>query len=228
MYFVHYFGKYCANYELAHSAHRLIHLNLLVIGCGGVGPVTYRIVETEMAGLYKSLEVELDDKKILFMAADKAAYFEQDRLFGQGVYVAFPMAQADIKEAGNCLAADLNTAAIFHLMRVVEIGLRWLAKHLVIKMSKSELAYSEWNGIIEQIEAKIKQEKSKPRGKKKSDALEFYHGVMGEFNAFKDVWRNNVMHSRRSYNEPEAIGVFLRVKSFMQRLSKRATERSTK
>ena len=45
----------------------------------------------------------------------------------------FKSAKDDIGAAGNCYAADLHTAAVFHLMRVAEKGMKALARHLGIK-----------------------------------------------------------------------------------------------
>jgi hypothetical protein len=47
---------------------------------------------------------------------------------------------------------------------------------------------------------------------------------MGEFEAFKDVYRNNVMHVRKSYDEHQAASVLLHVREFMDRLSAKISE----
>ena len=65
------------------------------------------------------------------------------------------------------------------------------------------LEYAEWGRVIGEIEGKINLIRHRPRGPKKTEAMEFYLGVLAEFNAFKDVWRNNVMHSRKAYSEVE-------------------------
>jgi hypothetical protein len=123
----------------------------------------------------------------------------------------------------NCLAADLHTAAVFHLMITSEYGLRALAKHLKVK-TKRTLEFSDWEAIISAIDTKLNAIKTKPRGIKKQNDLEFYRSLLTECNEFKDVWRNNIMHARRRYNEREATNVFARVRDFMQRLSTRVSE----
>src|SRR5262245_37645272 len=57
-------------------------------------------------------------------------YVEAEHVFGEAVSKAFPSAIPDIKATGQCLAADCNTAAVFHAMRAVEWGLRALGLHL--------------------------------------------------------------------------------------------------
>ena len=181
-------------------------------------------LETLLEDIVNAMPKEFHTKKFCYIPESKAQFFENDELFGEQVNKAFPSAKADIKDAGNCLAVDLNTAAIFHLMRVAEFGLRALARHLKVAMRKMPVEYAEWGKVIAQIEEQIKLKKPKARGKKQSDTLEFYHGIMGEFNAFKDVWRNNVMHSRRSYDEKEAMAAYIRVQNFMQRLAAKISE----
>src|SRR5712692_3064099 len=59
----------------------------------------------------------LKSKVFLEVAKDRSEFIEKDQLFGSRVYEAFHSARADIKEVGNCLAAECNTGAVFHLMR---------------------------------------------------------------------------------------------------------------
>jgi hypothetical protein len=122
------------------------------------------------------------------------------------------------------LAADLDTAAVFHLMLVAEFGLRALAKHLKVKI-KRDLEYADWDEVIRGIQAKLDSIKH-PRGKKRQAELEFYRPLLSECSEFKDVWRNNIMHARRRYIHHEALGVFNRVSDFMCRLATRVSETS--
>lgn len=187
----------------------------------------------ELAGCLKSvarvMQGEYEKQMFAYIPASNAHYFERDDLYGQQFHdAASPEINAEIKAAGNCIAADLSTAAVFHLMRVAEFGIRALVVHLGIPISNGELQYEDWHGLIEKVEAaipaKIKETNGGDRGDK-AEAKEFYYGVMGEFRGFKDVWRNSVMHTRSSYTAKEAIGVFERVQDFMQRLAKRISLR---
>lgn len=36
----------------------------------------------------------------------------------------------------------------------------------------------------------------------------------------KDIWRNTVSHTRKAYNQPEALAVMERVKDFMRFLAR--------
>src|SRR5580704_15527436 len=50
--------------------------------------------------------------------------------FGEDILKKFDPARDDIEEAGKCLAYGRGTGCVFHLMRVMEVGLRALAASL--------------------------------------------------------------------------------------------------
>src|SRR3989337_1503269 len=72
----------------------------------------------------------LERMKYLFIDPTLTEYVDNDSLFGGPVAMAFPSANSDLKSAGNCLAVGCDTAAVFHLMRVAELGLRAFCGHL--------------------------------------------------------------------------------------------------
>src|ERR1022692_625583 len=78
------------------------------------------------------LMAESWDRKFVQIAPSYGTYVNNDSLLGDPVKVAFPSAQNDIQHAGNCLAVECGTAAVFHLMRAVEWGLRALCRDLGI------------------------------------------------------------------------------------------------
>jgi hypothetical protein len=173
--------------------------------------------------LTSSVHSEVNVLQFAFIPVSKVEFFEKHDLFGEAVSAAFPSAQPEIKDAGNCLAADLHTAAVFHLMRAVEHGLRALARHLRVRTGQP-LEYACWEHVIRAIDRKLNALRSKPKGKKKSDELEFYGRILMECAYFKDAWRNPVSHARGRYREAQALDVFGHVRDFMQRLAERVKE----
>ena len=176
---------------------------------------------------------ELSTKKFVFIENNKAVFLEPKALFGKQVEKAFPSASEEIKAAGNCLAMDLNTAAVFHLMRAAEFGMRALAVNLKVKLTEKgktkPIEHGGWDQIIKGIENKIRERRDKyDKAPKKSrsefEFLKFCRMMADELFIFKEIWRNNTMHSISSYNEAEAKGVFYRVRDFMQRLSSQVSE----
>jgi hypothetical protein len=223
-------------------------------------PVTAESVNRAVFELKLAFLNELAPRKFVEIEKNKADFLEQKNLFGKQVGKAFPSANDEIKAAGNCLAMDLNTAAVFHLMRAAEIGMRALAVSLGVKLThkgkRKPIEHGGWNEIIEKIEKEYKgveiivhvadphdeiiqrienkiQERrgkydkstKKNQNRKEFEFLKFCRIMADELYRFKELDRDNTMHSIRSYNEAEAKGVFDRVRDFMQRLSKEVSEK---
>lgn len=212
--------RFCQKYGLKETDSGIEHLFWLMRRSG------FNISEmaATMDGIFQAFIRELVGIKCLFVEPTKIQYFEQEMLFGNEVSQSFPSAAPEIKAAGNCLSIGLDTACIFHLMRVIELGLRALAKKLKVKFKNSPVEYLTWEKIIPAIDSEIAKLNQTSKGKKKSETLAFYHGLVGEFNAFKDVWRNNTMHTRCTYDEHQALSAFNHVKGFMQRLATKVKE----
>jgi len=141
---------------------------------------------------------ELQLIRLAVIPSDKAAFFEQEDLFGiKGV--CSNELNSEIKSAGNCLAADLNTAAVFHLMRVAEYGLRGLAKMIHVKI-KHDLDLADWGELIRGIEKKVSLLELKKRTKGNEQKILFYSSLLSDLKGFKHIWRNRTMHARASYN----------------------------
>lgn len=182
---------------------------------------------SEITGIQDSLKREQEKVKFAVITPEKVQYFEQEKLFAEAVFKNFPSARDEIKAAGNCLAQGLNDAAVFHLMRTVEYGLRGFAKFLQVSIPAEELEYKDWKVGLDQIRAaaKTKTEVGLMSDKERAEAREFYNGVLSEFEGFKDVWRNSLMHTRNlPYKSGEAAAVFERVKTFMERLAVHVSE----
>ena len=166
---------------------------------------------------------ELRRRRFLRIANGRRQYLDQQHLFGHIVSDRFPNAVGDIRAAGNCLAAECDTAAVFHLMRVAEHGLRAVAKKLRVKLKhkgqNQPIEYADWNDVIVGIKNQITEARKLSRGPKKEAALQFYSDIADQCEYMKDIWRNTIAHTRRPYSGPEAIAVTDRVKAFMVRLA---------
>jgi len=193
--------------------------------------VSAQLVLREILDLESEIRMALLGRHLIIVNPEKVEFFRGgSRLFGEKVLLAFPSAKNEIQAAGDCLAVDLNTAAVFHLMRAAEFGMRALAVHLKVKLKGKPIEHGGWNEIIEQIEKKVelrrkRYDESRKKNKKELEFLKFCRIMADELYKFKEFDRNNTMHSIRSYNESEAKGVFDRVKEFMQRLSKEVSEK---
>ena len=178
------------------------------------------LILKELTKLKQRIVMESSKRKLAFIDPLYDEYFEQDKLFGDVVYDTFPNARQDIKEAGNCLAASLATASIFHLMRVAEHGLRTLAKRLRVTLihtgQRMPIEFGGWDKVITGIKNKIAEARRLPAGPKRQAKLEAYSNAADHCEYMKDIWRNNMAHARKPYTPTEAVGVMERVRDFMK------------
>jgi hypothetical protein len=166
--------------------------------------------------LHGSIIAELNASVYLMIPASERELYEQKTApFGDDVATVFPDANRDIAAAGRCLVVDEWTAAVFHLMRVLEHGLRKLATRFNVTF-----ATDSWHKVIKGIEDGITTLRNKP-GLTDADRDDITRcsEMAAEFRHFKDAWRNHVSHSRATYDEREATLIYEHVKSFMQHMA---------
>lgn len=182
------------------------------------------------ADLRRAIDTMFDDlrkRSFLEVKPELVIFLNNRRLFGQKVSGAFPEAIPDIVEAGNCLAADCSTAAVFHLMRVAEYGLRALAHDRRIKLDKNKaIDLATWEDLLRKLEDAEVAIQGYPKTPAREAQFDFFHGANMEVKRFKNKFRNRIMHSRESYDGHEAMSAFDHVKAFMEILSSRISERS--
>jgi hypothetical protein len=173
----------------------------------------------------KIAEKELKRKAFFYIPPERIKFWpkmNEPYAFGKKVADSFPSSTSDGNNAGLCLAASFSIAAVFHLMRVLEIGLSVLGSEFGIS-----LAHTNWAPAIEQIESKIRDMHKDPKWKALPDCKEqqeFYAQAASHFGILKDAWRNHAMHVRGKYTQNEAELIFENVKAFMRKLSEKLDE----
>jgi hypothetical protein len=170
------------------------------------------------------------DGKFVQVDAKFSEYVNNDSLFDEPVRKAFPSAIDDIREAGNCIAIESGTAAVFHLMRAVEWGVRALAADLGVldiprKNANIPIEFSEWDKILDQLYPAVEKKiDAMPPSPQKQETQEFYFPLLLDIRSFKDAFRNHVMHTRKSYSPKAADDILDYVRRFMTLLSTRISE----
>jgi hypothetical protein len=140
---------------------------------------------------------------------------------------AFPSLANEIDEGLDCYGLEHNTACVFHMMRIAEIGMRALARERGVSFPKHPLEWADWQNVLEQTEKKAKMATDgMPRGSKKDAIQAFYSDAIGQLHGFKDTYRNVVMHVRRNYDELDALRAINQVRDFMNRLSTKIGEKT--
>jgi hypothetical protein len=169
-------------------------------------------VESRIQKIRESVEFELQGKSFMLLPNDKVAFWKNEKPFGENVAEKFKKATEDLKEAGKCLAAGRSTAAVFHLMRVMEVGLHRLAARFKV----GGLTGKTWGTVIGEIEDVLRPRKRNPRTK---NAAVAHDPAIAYFRSAKDGWRDRVCHSNVVYSEPQAEHVYSATKGFMTELA---------
>lgn len=188
-------------------------------------PMSFSDYEAELRALRETIEDDLKEKWFYHYPDEKARLVIDRAAAWPKTIERFPSAKEDVFEAIDCHATGHYTAAVFHLMRVAEHGLRALARERSVKLPKNRpIEWANWETILQGIEKKVGQIEGHRAGPARSRALEFYRGVLGEFAAFKDAYRNDVMHARKAYDEGQSLSVLTHVREFMERLASKIGE----
>ncbi|MGO8909596.1 MAG: hypothetical protein ACLQDM_09785 [Bradyrhizobium sp.] len=176
----------------------------------------------QLAEIQQTLIDELEDRLVLCLPADKGSFYTGHDLFGPDVARQFSSASREITEAGRCLALNRNTASVFHLMRVMEIGLRALGRSL----NEPQLDPKR-NPSWEMILRRCDQEMQKPLAQRSPEwqqAESFYSTATANLRAVKDAWRNSTMHVEQTYDDETALEVWNTVRAFMRQIATRLAD----
>lgn len=193
-------------------------------------PNTFLEVAVLLDSVKKSITNEAAARLYFAVPQALSKYVHRERPLGDDVYKAFPSSHTDLTQAGNCLAYGCNTAAAFHLMRAVEIGLWELGRDRQIALAKSgKIEFSEWGTIIKELEDAIKAIQQWPNSKKKEDAHKFYNTALMEVRGFNDGWRRHTAHVRLhqpTMQDDEALALWGHVARFLSALAAKISEGS--
>jgi hypothetical protein len=139
----------------------------------------------------------------------KDLYQQSKPLFGPDVEAKFPQMSEDISESGKCLALGRPTAAVFHLMRVMEIGTQKLGDKLSVQFASEK----NWQNILDEVNKAIKALDQRAAQTKA------YAAVSSHLYNVKLAWRNEVMHPKQTYTHDEATRVYSSVDAFIRDLA---------
>ena len=195
----------------------------------GTSNINYQNLVRDVIEVQIRLNDELESRLCFCIETEKSQYMQA---FGpasdpaipsplemawEPVFVSFSSVKYDTLEAFKCYALGHNTACVFHLMRVLELGLTALGQVFGVS-----LAHTNWGNAIEQIESKIRGMHTDPAWKALPDCKEqqeFYSQAASHFGILKDAWRNYTAHVRGKYDEQEASDIMVSVRAFMQKLT---------
>jgi hypothetical protein len=167
---------------------------------------------------------ELEETTILSLSEDERRFFEPKKpLFGADFESGFQTNGVfELDEAAKSLALGRPTACVFHLMRVMEIGIRSIHLSLGIP-DPLKPAERNWGFILKSIRAGIDAKWPTTADKGHGDG-HLFDSLYASLDAVKNPWRNATMHVEGKKTETEAEHIFVAVKAFMMRLAERCDE----
>jgi hypothetical protein len=153
----------------------------------------------------------------------EAAFFDPaEPLLGPDVAAKFETAGFDIEEAGKCHAVGRSTAAVFHALRVLEVGIKALSRCLDIPEIEKP-AKQNWGFILGEVKTKIDEKWPTQKSRESGDG-ELFEGLYMLMLAIKTP-RNKTMHPARKYTEQEADRLLRVVGDVMMALAARCDEK---
>ena len=164
------------------------------------------------------LRDECEDITVLVLTKDQRGMFQSsaDLIAGWSISEAFPEAARELEEASKCYALSRATAAVFHGMRMLEIGIKALSKALDIEEAEKP-ADKNWGKMLGKIKEKIDLNYPKSKRMPETTGAQ-YEAVYGSLDAVKNPWRNATMHVETFYQDTEARHILNNVVEFLKLL----------
>jgi hypothetical protein len=173
---------------------------------------TLEVMQRNVSELITRIVDELSERLFLNVPPQQASlYLQSEPPFGKEVTARFPQMTEDISEAAKCLSLNRPTAAVFHLMRIMESAVQSFGTELGVTLASEQ----NWQVILDQINAAVR--KMDP---KKDPLAAVYAEAASHLYNVKVAWRNQVMHPKQTYTFEEAKAIFGGVSIFMGDLSK--------
>jgi hypothetical protein len=183
------------------------------------------LADTKVGFACRILRMETEGRKFL-QIDDEDLYRKGASLFGPDVAIKFPTDGAfEIDEAGKCLAVGRSTACVFHLMRVLEIGVKATSTCLGIPNPVKD-AERNWGVMLRKIKDEMeRRNKAAPPQWSVAGDRDFFAEIYVSLDAVRNVWRNATMHVENKYIPEEAEHILAAVRGFMRKLASRLDER---
>jgi hypothetical protein len=185
-------------------------------------------VRGQLQEMSKTLEGRFNDElesiTFFFIPHDKLDYYHNPNLFGEKVVANFPAANHEASESGKCFATARYTATVFHLMRVLEVALKAIAKGLAIP-DPTKNSERNWGKILKKIKDEIDTKNSKtPPDPAWLNDKDFFEKSYAYLEGARNPWRNATMHVEANYDEQGALDIFNATGALMRHLATKLIE----
>lgn len=123
----------------------------------------------------------------------------------------------DCEEAAKCIVVLRPTAAVFHCMRMLEIGIKAFAAKLGID-DPVKPAQRNWGAFLREIKTKIDATYPADKRMPGSEGA-FMESLYATLDAVKNPWRNETMHVEGVYTDSEARFILVNTVNFIQKMA---------
>ncbi len=182
------------------------------------------VISSLVDSLHETVVDALRNRKFLYMPLSDVAFYKSDHLFPKNLVDRFPDAISDAIDAETSYAVGLYTACVFHSMRVAEHGLRFIAAELKVDITDNgkpcPVEFATWEKVIREVETKRNELRRETKSSALIEQQRYYAEACSHCAHLKDWFRNDAMHSRRSYVQAEGLAALSRVAEFMALLEK--------
>lgn len=212
----------CVNLDLPISKVRLGRLGMLFApsACSTNGCLSHEIDE-----LFNAIEIDARGQYFCHYRSDRVPFLLKIETEWSAAFDAFPYVKAEIIAGVDCYALGHNTACVFHMARVGEMGLRLIAQERGIKALKGKkgvpipVEWATWGQVFGAMEPTIREIKQKPNGAQRDAALKFYETIVSDLHAIQSLYRDQTMHLREDYDDGQAQSAMFRVRELMNTLA---------
>ena len=201
--------RWCQRMGMRLSSNKIKHLADML----AVGPTAVQLAGV-LEDLHERIHEELEGIWFRTIPQEKHEYANPMWLVDTPIYKRYRLAFDEFGHAGMCFGIGENAACVFHLMRIVDFGLRQVAASL-------ELPYDarNWSVIGDAIRKKMEQKyQSKTEEWKQREP--FYAQILTDIQAISRGHRNPHLHEIEStYGDREARYMLTVVEEFIRRLA---------
>jgi HEPN domain-containing protein len=174
----------------------------------------------------RKIRDEYTTRVFLGVPYGRAKYYSDPKaFFGAQAWNAFPTnGQFEMEEACRSFALGRSTAAVFHIMRLLEAAIGAIRSSLNLA-PPIKAAERNWGVILKKIKDELDVRNDK-RGKGWGNPLDrsFFDEVYLLLSAVRDTWRNPTMHVENKYTEEEAENILGTARAFVRKVASRMDE----
>jgi hypothetical protein len=154
-----------------------------------------------------------------FRAGSRLYWTQPSLCLGARLMLTSRPPRQSLLKRGACLALGRYSAAVFHLVRTLEVGLTVLAASLNVTVKNPN-----WENVLNDIASAVNKITPATHGASWKEYQKYCSEVAASFRVFKNAWRNYAMHLHERYDQERALAIWDGVKVFMNDLAKRLKE----